>query len=150
MWGNAGGSWKHGRIVELPKTSLGLVPRSLWAGVWCRAGCWVIPLPSQGERCSFELRFGVWRCPPGHPAVTPRRQEPPAGQDKGMEGDPLPLRWQLRPRTQGCSARTSPGICRHPPHPQGSPVMASCVPTHSGDKEAEHKGAALPHTMERQ
>lgn len=43
-----------------------------------------------------------------------------------MEWDPLPLRWQLPPRTQGCSARTSPGICRHPSHPQGSPVMAGC------------------------
>lgn len=41
-----GSSWKHGRIVRLPKISLGLVPLCLWVSVClnrCRAGCWVDP-----------------------------------------------------------------------------------------------------------
>lgn len=135
-WETPGNTERLWGCLKPPRGSSPSPSGLVFARVGAGLGAGMIPLPSQSERCPAELRLSVWRCPPGHPVVTPRQQETPAGQDKATEVDALPLHWQLPPCTQGCSAGTwdLPGHLLAPPPSPGRPPPCLAVPTHGGGR----------------
>lgn len=97
--GNTAVSW------GCPKPPQGSPPsplRLVFVRAGAELGAGVSPLPSHGEKLRSGLVHGD--APQDALVSLLGQHKPSARQDKGREGDVLPLHWQLPPCTQGCSA----------------------------------------------